>query len=99
MPKIYTEENLKKVWVAIHELDKRRSEVAEALDISTDEVDNMYEAARKRFSYGAARHQYVKKKFRLPTLADELPPKFERPKAVYSNRTPMGIASPGLFDE
>lgn len=88
MPKIYKEEQLKQVWIAIHDKDNRRSEVARTFNTSTDEVDKMYEAARKRFGSAAARKIYT------GTLKESL----KRPDAVYSNRSAYGIASPGIFD-
>lgn len=88
MPKIYKEEQLKQVWIAIHDEDQRRSEVANAFNISTDEVDKMYEAARKRFGSAAARRIYT----------GTLPESLRRPAAVYSNRSAYGAASSQLFD-
>lgn len=88
MPKIYKEEQLKQVWIAIHDEDKRRSEVANDFNTSTDEVDKMYEAARKRFGSAAARRIYT----------GTLPESLRRPDAVYSNRSTYGVASSQLFD-
>jgi hypothetical protein len=98
MPKIYTEDNLRKVWVAFRDQDMRRSEIAMALDISTEEVDSMYEAARKRFKYGAPVRDYKKRNALLPSNTDRIPVPFTREKGRYSNKSPMGIASAGLFD-
>jgi phospholipase/lecithinase/hemolysin len=88
MPKIYNEDQLRRVWVAIHDEDQRRSEVAKVHNTSTDEVDKMYEAARKRFGTAAARRIYT----------GTLPESLKRPSAEYSNKSAYGIASPGLFD-
>lgn len=99
MPKIYREDDLRKVWVAFRDQDLRRSEIAIALDISTEEVDSMYEAARKRFKYGAAVRDYRKKNSLLPSGSDRIEVPFVREKGRYSNRSAMGIASPGYGEQ
>jgi orotate phosphoribosyltransferase-like protein len=99
MPKIYREDDLRKVWVAFRDQDLRRSEIADALNISTEEVDSMYEAARKRFKYGAAERDYKRKNPLLPSASDRITVPGTREKGRYSNRSPMGIASPGYGEQ
>jgi hypothetical protein len=92
MPKIYTEEVMQLVWQAVTEEQKPLRKIAAELDSDMPTINLIYEAAKKRF------HQkQVNEKKRNPIRnKPSIVQKTQRPPAIYSNRSPYGIARPGL---
>lgn len=78
--KSYSNDTMKVVWEMIIKDGEKIRDVAKVLDTTPDQILAILEAAKKK--YGRV---YIDKK----------PKDFIRPKAIYSNKSPMGIANPG----
>jgi len=91
MPAIYDEATLRLVWEKINDNGWTLRKTALELDTTTDVVNRIYEAARKRYAVKNVRPSKTPKKQEAPSLVS-----FERPKAVYSNHSPYRIVSSGL---
>ena len=90
MPKIYEESTIQMVWNKINKEGLKRRELAKQLGLSTKEIDQIYEAGRRRWG-------------QFENLENQTSPegavqKLIRPKAVYSNYSPYSI-QPGINTE
>jgi hypothetical protein len=86
MPPIYNDATLKLIWDMIENEKVTRRKAAETLCTTPEKIDLIYAAARRR---------YYTRPNKRPAIVRQLPSelrKLERPKAVYSNHSPMGIA-------
>lgn len=82
----YDKTLLSYVWKAIDQDKNTLRSVALELECGVDEVNKMYVAAKKLFYKKEPKKQPVK----------EVPKPIKRPPANYSNRSPYGIARPGI---
>lgn len=93
MPKIYSNETLTIVWQAINNEQKLLRKVAEELGSDMPTINLIYQAAKKRFSktkiLRSAGRPVTKE---TPVVIQ----KFQRPPAIYSNKSPYGIARLGI---
>ena len=92
MPKIYTDETLTIVWQAINNDHKLLRKVAEELSSDMPTINLIYQAAKKRFSKTEILRSAGRPVTKNPA---DIIKKFKRPPAIYSNKSPYGIARPG----
>ena len=89
MPKIYNPDDVKFVWDLIQHQGMKRASVAELMQIKPFEVDKLYAIAFRKFYVVTISNETTSN---LGENDDESSKKYQRPKAVYSNRSPYGIA-------
>ena len=93
MPKIYQEETLKMIWEMINDQKMKLKDISEFLNVEMAKVNDMYKAAYRRFGCNQHSNRKIKPG---PKKKIEAPPsliRIERHKGIYSNKSPMGIAS------
>lgn len=83
MPKIFSEKQLLKVWQLVYHEKKTKNVVCRIMNCNTKTAELLFETARNR--YGRPIDKFLN--------TPEEVVKVERPKAVYSNHSPMGVAS------
>ncbi len=93
MPSIYQTETLELVWEAINNDKKPLRQVANELNCDMGLVNRIYQAAHKRFYKKETTHTR-RAEARNNKPVGNTP--IQRPPAVYSNRSPYGIARPGI---
>ena len=89
MPKIYNPEDVKFVWDLIQNNGMKRAAVAELMQIKPFEVDKLYAIAFRKF-YNST----ISKETQFTSHGNNEGSRkeYERPKAIYSNKSPYGIA-------
>lgn len=85
MPQIFSEETLSMVWDMITVDKMKLKEVSETLCCTTQKVDQMYQAAYRR--WGNNQHRNRKQSVTIRRILPIKSSKIERPPAVYSNKS------------
>ena len=94
--------DLRFLWDAIHRSKLTNVQICEILKCDQSEYRRLYARAYKKFGYEISeKHQKepvtTKKIIRLKVESEEEERKpIVRQPAIYSNRSPYGIASPGM---
>lgn len=85
MPQIFQEETLSMVWDMITVENMKMREVANILCCTYDRVNQMYQAAYRR--WGNNQHTNRKRTISVRKIGNPKESERERPPAVYSNKS------------
>lgn len=85
MPQIFQEETLSMVWDMITVENMKMRKVSEILCCTYDKVNQMYQAAYRR--WGNNQHTNRKRTISVRKIAPQKESERDRPPAVYSNKS------------
>ncbi len=96
MPKLFNKDDLNFVWDLIRNNGMKRNAIAELMQIKPIEVDKLYELAYRKFNKLTIKNESIilvdnKNEFMINSTEHII--KYQRPKAIYSNKSPYGIAN------
>lgn len=92
MPKIFHDETLRMVWEMVTDQKMRLRDIASELGTEISKVNQMYNAAYRRFGCNQYANRKSLRSKKRSIVSYPIENKIERPKAIYSNTSAMGIA-------